>query len=87
MTELLYNYFHSPLGDIELASNSNNMLVACRFFEINGKSLKKHSANSSGVFTETKKQLTAYFNSGLQKFDLPLQLHGTDFQKKFGQNY
>ncbi|MCR9172619.1 MAG: methylated-DNA--[protein]-cysteine S-methyltransferase [bacterium] len=31
---------------------------------------------------ELQAQLTAYFDGKLQKFDLPIHLHGTDFQQK-----
>lgn len=35
---------------------------------------------SSKVLREAKKQLGAYFAGKLTKFDLPVQLHGTEFQ-------
>ena len=35
---------------------------------------------SSKVLREAKKQLSAYFAGKLTKFDLPVQLHGTEFQ-------
>jgi O-6-methylguanine DNA methyltransferase len=34
---------------------------------------------------ELKNQLTAYFEGKLQRFDLPLDLHGTEFQQKVWQ--
>lgn len=34
------------------------------------------------LIKEASKQLGEYFNKKLKKFDLPLILHGTDFQKK-----
>ncbi|MBP6043832.1 MAG: methylated-DNA--[protein]-cysteine S-methyltransferase [Rhodoluna sp.] len=36
---------------------------------------------SSKVLREAKKQLQAYFAGKLTKFDLPVDLHGTEFQK------
>jgi methylated-DNA-[protein]-cysteine S-methyltransferase len=36
---------------------------------------------SSKVLREAKKQLMAYFAGKLTKFDLPVELHGTEFQK------
>src|SRR5262245_54011714 len=34
------------------------------------------------VLVETERQLRAYFAGDLQRFDLPLDFHGTDFQKQ-----
>jgi methylated-DNA-[protein]-cysteine S-methyltransferase len=34
------------------------------------------------VLRETQRQLDSYFNGGLQVFNLPLQPHGTDFQRE-----
>ncbi|MFM6963212.1 MAG: methylated-DNA--[protein]-cysteine S-methyltransferase [Micrococcales bacterium] len=42
---------------------------------------KGHEFGSSAVLREAKKQLQAYFAGKLTKFDLPVELAGTDFQK------
>jgi len=81
MSEYLYNYFSSPLGEIELASH-NDALVACSFLEINNNVKQKKLCLDVSLFTETKKQLQAYFKSELQNFQLPLEYTGTNFQKK-----
>ena len=81
MSEVIYNYFTTPLGEIELAV-SNDELIACSFFDIKGKVRNKQTTSESAIFIETKKQLNAYFNSDLQNFNLPLNFIGTDFQKK-----
>lgn len=36
----------------------------------------------NAVLRETRRQLDAYFGGGLQAFDLPLDPHGTDFQRE-----
>jgi methylated-DNA-[protein]-cysteine S-methyltransferase len=38
-----------------------------------------------GAFAETDRQLEAYFAGTRRAFDLPLALHGTDFQKRVWQ--
>lgn len=40
------------------------------------------SEGRSPVLAETVRQLEAYFNGGLVSFDLPLELHGTEFQRR-----
>ena len=40
------------------------------------------SKSSSPLLKECSKQLTAYYAGSLKRFDLPLRLHGTEFQKK-----
>lgn len=37
---------------------------------------------SDTVFSEARRQINAYCQGRLTKFNLPLHLHGTDFQKK-----
>ena len=39
-------------------------------------------SHSSGVMRETLRQLRLYFAGDLRQFDLPLELIGTDFQKR-----
>lgn len=34
------------------------------------------------IFADAKEKIESYFTGSLQRFSLPLQLHGTDFQKK-----
>ncbi len=37
---------------------------------------------SSPVLAEAARQLDAYFDGGLETFDLPFELHGTEFQRR-----
>ena len=78
---LHYFYVSSPLGEIELASN-NSALVSCNFVEINGKSKPKHLTTPTLLFNNVREQLAAFFNGKLKQFDVPIELEGTDFQKK-----
>ena len=40
------------------------------------------TSESCAVLDEAARQLRAYFEAGLTDFDLPLDLHGTDFQRR-----
>lgn len=82
MEDAIYNYFHSPLGEIELIAGNNGYLIACSFIDLKGVVKKKQPSHETNLFTETKRQLSAYFNSELQTFELPIHFLGTDFQKK-----
>ncbi len=81
MQDIFYSYFSSPIGNIELAGNSN-ALISCSFVEIKNVTRQKQIITKLPLFINTIKQLTAYFNFDLQHFNLPLQFIGTDFQKK-----
>lgn len=81
MLNRFYFYFHSPLGELELSSNGD-FLLSCNFVELAGKSKTKHEHSPSRLFTKTQKQLDDYFEGKLTQFDLPLELEGTDFQKR-----
>ena len=66
--------FDSPIGAITVES-TNEKITGLRIAE------QSPDFGSSKVLREAKKQLTAYFAGKLTKFDLPVDLHGTEFQK------
>jgi methylated-DNA-[protein]-cysteine S-methyltransferase len=66
--------FDSPIGVITIESR-NEKIVSLVMGH------KAKSFGSSKVLTEAKKQVQAYLAGKLQKFDLPVQLDGTEFQK------
>lgn len=66
--------FDSPIGVISIESR-NEKIVSLVMGH------KARSFGSSKVLTEAKKQVQAYLAGKLQKFDLPVQLDGTEFQK------
>lgn len=84
METIVYNYYKSPIGEIELASDSETLLWV-KFLETERSIRTKKKETESVIFTETKKQLSDYFNKTSEKFDLPLNIRGTDFQKKVWQ--
>ena len=66
--------FDSPIGAITVEATAE---------KITGLWIGQPSPDfgSSKVLREAKKQLTAYFAGKLTKFDLPVELNGTEFQK------
>ena len=65
--------FDSPIGAITVESTGEKITALYI-----GQS--SPDFGSSKVLREAKKQLVAYFAGKLTKFDLPVQLHGTEFQ-------
>lgn len=64
-------------GYLQITAN-NTALIICRFIDKNTKINTPHSP----ILEEAQKQLTAYLQGKLKKFDLPLATDGTEFQKK-----
>ena len=66
--------FDSPIGAITVEATNER---------ITGLIIGRQSPEygSSKVLREAKKQLLDYFAGKLTKFDLPVDLHGTEFQK------
>lgn len=66
--------FDSPIGSITVEATQE---------KITGLRIGQPSPDfgTSKVLREAKKQLMAYFAGKLTKFDLPVELHGTEFQK------
>jgi methylated-DNA-[protein]-cysteine S-methyltransferase len=71
------------LSDMEVSSGFSLSIetgpVGVRRIEFCGRGENSHS---SPVMRETIRQLRLYFAGSLQTFDLPLDLIGTDFQKR-----
>ncbi len=85
-----YAVFSTPLGKM-VAAEYKNRLCRLEFLgrkkpsailkPIAGRLKTEISAGKSPVLDETRKQLKMYFNGRLKKFNLPIELVGTDFQK------
>ncbi|MBN2001865.1 MAG: methylated-DNA--[protein]-cysteine S-methyltransferase [Anaerolineae bacterium] len=83
-----YVVFDSPLGAIWLAATERG-ICALGFGESAGRlagHLTRHNIatpepGETPVLREAVSQLKAYFEEGLQTFDVPLDLRGTPFQK------
>lgn len=79
---LSYTWLETPVGRLLLAGDAESL----HFLSFPG----GHKAFapqpewhlSDAPFDEVKRQLLAYFDGRLLDFDLPLTLHGTDFQKR-----
>lgn len=84
METLIYNYYNSPIGEIELAADHNGLLWA-KFLETEKNKQAKQTETESPLFSKVKEQFTKYFNNELDNFDLPLIIRGTDFQKTVWQ--
>lgn len=84
MESLLYNYYSSPIGEIEIAATSEALLWI-KFLETEKAIKPKQQITDTLLFNKTKNQLDAYFNCTLEAFDLPLEIQGTVFQKTVWQ--
>lgn len=82
MNLLSYTYIESPIGPLLVAGD--NTALHYLSFPSGLKSFAPRPAwhRSDKPFTEVRRQLTAYFKGDLRRFDLPLHLTGTDFQKQ-----
>lgn len=78
---LSYCYFESPVGELLLAGDEASLHYLS--FPGGHKAFGPHPRweRSDAPFENVKEQLAAYFDGRLQTFNLPLTLHGTDFQK------
>jgi methylated-DNA-[protein]-cysteine S-methyltransferase len=66
----------SPIGPLGLVASEAGL----RAVLFDGRSI--HAEGTSPVLDEAARQLDAYFGGDLLEFDLPLELHGTDFQNR-----
>jgi methylated-DNA-[protein]-cysteine S-methyltransferase len=67
---------NTPIGPLGLIASA----VALEGVVFDGGRIR--AEGSAPVLDEAERQLTAYFEGELATFDLPLELHGTDFQRQ-----
>ncbi len=73
---MFIDYLDSVVGKIKISAD-NNFLNRIQFVDFQDSTIIKNY-----ITDEAKKQLSAYFQRKIIKFKLPLNLVGTDFQKK-----
>jgi methylated-DNA-[protein]-cysteine S-methyltransferase len=66
----------SPIGPLGLVASGDGLQAVL----FDGGRIRPEG--SSAVLDEAARQLDAYFEGGLVTFDLPLELHGTEFQRR-----
>ncbi len=80
-----YEFLETELGPLVLAGNEHGLGYVN--FQRGKQPLSidsdwQRGADGAGILKLAREQLLAYFNGRLQHFDLPLQLRGTDFQRR-----
>ena len=81
MMSTYYCYQKTPIGDLLLAGNGEQLEL---LGFPNGKMRRRHESHwkkNSAVFKEVRKQLASYFAGELKTFELDLSPIGTDFQR------
>jgi methylated-DNA-[protein]-cysteine S-methyltransferase len=84
---LFYKEMESPVGKLKLVAKSE-ALVAILWDQERPNRVKLDTMNLDPrhpILLETERQLSEYFAGQRTRFDLPLQPHGTEFQKKVWQ--
>jgi methylated-DNA-[protein]-cysteine S-methyltransferase len=80
-----YGYFDSPIGRLLLAQDGAGLCQLTFEQHKHPRPVQADWQRDDGAFAETDRQLEAYFAGTRRAFDLPLALHGTDFQKRVWQ--
>ena len=81
METVFWTLFESNLGPILLTSNGGE-LTGLRFISgADPASIEGSGKRARAPFAEVERQLKAYFRGGLKRFDLPIRLEGTQFQR------
>ena len=85
--ELAFMEMPSPVGILKLVA-TKNALVAVRWENENPKRIRLAELIEQvdhPILLATQKQLSEYFAGTRQRFDLPLDFEGTEFQKRVWQ--
>ncbi len=85
------SYFNSPVGTLFLGANEEGVVFvefasesdrAAQQARLRKKLKDEFVEGTNPHLAKLEVQLSGYFAGKLKKFDLPLKLNGTDFQKK-----
>lgn len=84
---LTYTAMPSPVGELKLVAGAKG-LAAVLWENDNPKRVQLGTAvrnDAHPLLMQTRQQLERYFEGALRRFDIPLEFHGTDFQKRVWQ--
>jgi methylated-DNA-[protein]-cysteine S-methyltransferase len=76
-----YTTMHSPIDDLLLVSDGQVLTGLLMDPARSGTAVGASWKRDPGPFREAVRQLQAYFEGELTRFDLPIALEGTDFQR------
>ncbi len=76
MDDLIFAYVDSPIGLVEIGCSETGV-AALNFVDS-----VRHPTSVSPCLTAACEQIAAYFAGTLTAFDLPLDLRGTEFQRR-----
>lgn len=76
MSDLAFAYWQSPVGLIEFGCSAAG-LTGLNF--VDG---PRHPVSETSLLADATEQIEAYFAETLTAFDLPLDLRGTEFQRR-----
>jgi methylated-DNA-[protein]-cysteine S-methyltransferase len=79
-----YTLIPSPVGELKLVAGENGLVAILWENDRPGRVKLGALAEDAGhpVLVETARQIGAYFRGELTRFEVPLDFHGTDFQKR-----
>ncbi|HEY9775080.1 MAG TPA: methylated-DNA--[protein]-cysteine S-methyltransferase [Planktothrix sp.] len=80
---MYHTYVESPLGKLILISDGTALtgLYILDYYDVSKKEIGEENS-AVEPFAEARKQLRQFFDGKRTEFDLPLNIVGTDFQKK-----
>jgi methylated-DNA-[protein]-cysteine S-methyltransferase len=78
--ETLFTTFDSPVGPITLVGDRTALHGLFLKDHRHWAGLDARAVRSDDAFAEARRQLDEYFAGTRTEFDLPLKLHGTEFQ-------
>ncbi|HEU0197594.1 MAG TPA: methylated-DNA--[protein]-cysteine S-methyltransferase [Nevskiaceae bacterium] len=77
-----YGYLPSPLGTLLVARDEAGLLQLTFENHKHPRPVETVWQRDDAGFEDLRRQLAEYFADQRQSFDVPLSLHGTDFQKR-----
>jgi methylated-DNA-[protein]-cysteine S-methyltransferase len=81
MRQIYYSWFESPVGDLLLAGSSDGLKLVSFGAGKRARTVDPEWKLDGSSFVEVADQLQSYFAGKRKKFEIPLVLEGTDFQK------
>ena len=82
MNRIYYTWFESPVGPLLLAGSESTLCLVSFAASKRARTVDPAWQEDASTFAEVMEQLQSYFAGDRKNFEIPLDLNGTEFQKK-----
>lgn len=81
--QLFYKWINTPVGKLRIIANTNYLIKldwSLDTLDLSSEEIEL-AKNQNGILNQTNQELMEYFDGRRTEFTIPINIHGTDFQR------